>query len=704
MKTMGPAPDWWRTDAASEDGRRIIVGVDVGGTFTDLVAVEGGNFRIMKVASTPDDPSRAVGEGVARLCESIGAQASQIAVLLHGTTVATNALLERRGATTALLTTKGFRDVLDIARQARPRLYDLDARRPEPLTPRSRRLEIDERMRADGRAVKLPNVRELEACVALLKNSNTEAIAVCFLHSYVNPEHEKAVAKAIADIWPEVSLSLSSRIIPEYREFERTSTTVANAYVAPVMSRYLTAMERRLDELAVRATLRVMQSSGGLMSVGRAAELPAATLLSGIAAGALGGVKIAYAAGKKAAISIDIGGTSCDLSLGLEGAVRAHRQCEVAGLPIRMPALDVQTIGAGGGSIAYLDGGGALSVGPRSAGASPGPACYLRGGLEPTVTDANLLLGRLPTSLLGGRLDLSTDAARTAIEALGRTICLPTEQLAAGIVRVINASMIRKMRVITVDRGVDPRGCAMVAFGGGGPVHAADLAREMGITNVIIPPTPGVTSALGLVLAGLRHDAVRTVLIEIGRSDEVRRASAAKLEAVFSTLFRQLSGELESALVVEAPFIFREVEARYRRQGHELSVVVNSDVFDLAALDRLEQAFHSAHERRFGFAARDEPILIVNAIVTLSAPGPGVPTHSPEPAAKRKAKPHRMVWFDGGWRDTPVHDRQSLERGKTYVGPLIVEQMDTTTVVPPWGSIVIDEFGNLVMELQPLMV
>jgi N-methylhydantoinase A len=679
-------------------GEPIIVGADVGGTFTDLVAVQGRDFWVAKVPSTPDDPSLAVIQGLRRLCESMGIPAAQLSRLLHGTTVATNALLERRGAVTALCTTSGFRDVLEIGRQARPRLFDLDARRSAPLVPRSRRIEIKERMGATGRPLEPLDTKSLRSILSGLKEQGVQSIAICFLHAYANPEHENLAAQVIGEVWPEVSLSLSSKIIPEYREFERTSTTVANAYVAPAMSCYLSSLNERLDTHGVAAGLQIMQSSGGLMTVKDAIALPSSTLLSGVAAGALGGVTIAHAAGHKMALSLDMGGTSCDLALGIDGFVRTHRQYEVAALPIRLPALDVQTIGAGGGSIAYLDPGRALSVGPRSAGAVPGPACYGRVGVEPTVTDANLVLGRLPSNLLDGELGLSVEAARAAIERLARPAGMSVEAMAEGVIRVINASMIRQMRVITIERGIDPRDCVLVAFGGGGPVHAAELAREMGMRQVLIPPAPGITSALGLVLAGERRDAVRTVLIELARSEALRVEAARKLAAALSSLRAELGAK--AAPSAESMAYSCAVEARYRRQGHELRVAVQPGEFDVSSLDQLEGDFHAAHEKRFGFAMLDEPITVVNALATATLPGQQVPSKQIDFSRATASKADRRVWFDGRWYDTPIQDRRRLEPGEPYPGPLIMEQLDTTTVLPPWASAMLDEFGNLLVEIH----
>jgi N-methylhydantoinase A len=684
----------------AEEPRRLVVGVDVGGTFTDLVAVEGDAFWVAKVPSTPDDPSRALGDGLLKLFEVIAVEPSRVATLLHGTTVATNALLQRRGARTALLTTRGFRDVLEIARQSRPRLFDLNAARPAPLVPRTLRLEVEERMDATGTSMTPLDEVGVEEAVATLKALDVESVAVCFLHSYANPRHEQRAAELIAKLWPRAHVSLSSQVIPEYREYERFSTTAINAFVAPIMTGYLRAMSSRVRRTGANMALRVMQSNGGLMSVERACRMPVATLLSGVAAGALGGVRIGHQAGRRLALTIDMGGTSCDLALGLDGQVKSSRLYTVGGLPVRLPSLDVHTIGAGGGSLAYLDPGGALRVGPESAGADPGPACYERGGIEPTVTDANLVLGRLPDRLIGGDLVLSIAAARAAVTRLANRLELSTEAAAAGIIRVINAGMIRQMRVITVERGVDSRDCSLVAFGGGGPMHAADLARELGIREVIIPPCPGLTSALGLILADVKNDQVKTVLVETGTDEMQRRQVATLVAAAFAGLAEQVLAELP-ALGREGVELMREAEVRYCRQGHELLVGVPPGTIDARSVVAVEEAFHQAHKERFGYDARGDPVVIVNLLLTAVIPSRRGPLRLASRSAAGEPS-SRPVWFEDGWQCTPIIDRRSLECDQQRSGPLIIEQLDSTTVVPPGTSICRDEFDNIILSLNPI--
>jgi N-methylhydantoinase A len=679
----------------------LVVGADVGGTFTDFVATDTmGTLWVEKVPSTPEDPGLAVVTGLERLCASVGVGFEAVSLLLHGTTIATNALLQRRGARTALLTTRGFRDVLEIGRQSRPRLFDFDATRPEPLVPRADRLEVNERMDALGTVLAPLNEKALRSALEVLRTKSVESLAVCFLHSYANSAHEQAAADIIARAWPGVHVSLSSEVLPEYREYERMSTTVANAFVAPVMTRYLAAMEGRLRDRKSNCTLRVMQSNGGLMSIERASRLPAATVLSGIAAGALGGVRIGHQAGRRVALTLDMGGTSCDMALGIDGEAVASRACEIGGLPVRLPALDVHTIGAGGGSIAYLDSGGALRVGPRSAGAVPGPACYGLGGEEPTVTDANLVLGRIPeTGLLGGAVPLDRDLATAAIRRVAEQLDMSIPDTAAGIVRVINAGMARQMRVLTIERGIDPRDCSLVAFGGSGPVHAAELAHQLEMPEVIVPQSPGVTSALGLLLGDIRYDRVQTVLIELPADGSGRASAAQRLEAVFAEATEQILRELAEASD-RRPTLVREVEMRYRRQGHELRVPAPPLNFDENSINELEQAFHGTHRERFGYDIAGEPILIVNALLAAAIPSPAATLRLSDSHALEHKQERRRVMFEGEWYQATVIDRESPEPGLALKGPLIVEQFDSTTVVPPRASIVCDEHENLVITLN----
>jgi N-methylhydantoinase A len=525
------------------------VGVDVGGTFTDLVAVVDGELVTAKVPSVRG----AEAQGVAAALRA--ANLSAVDVLAHGTTVATNALLERRGARTALVTTEGFRDVLEIGRQARASLYDLAARHPAPLVPRELRFTVRERMGPDGVLVELDE-RSLAAAVDAVRAAVVEAVAVCLLFSFLHPEHERRVGEALRAALPGVRVSLSVELLPEFREYERCSTTVANAYLAPALSAYLGEIE---------PPPLVMQSSGGVVDAGAAADRPAACVLSGPAAGVAGAAFVAAAGGFDDVLTFDMGGTSTDVATVLGGQAQVTAESIVAGVPIRFPMVDVHTIGAGGGSIAWIDDGGALRVGPRSAGASPGPACYGRGGEEPTVTDANLVLGHLRDgAVLGGEIVLDRAAAVRALERLG----MEAREAAEGVVRVVDANMARALRVVSVERGIDPRRLALVAFGGAGPLHACALAEELGVERVLVPRASGVLSALGLAVADLRRD-------YIGFGAQV---------------------DLPGATVT------RYVDARYPGQSHELTIEEGAD-------------FHAAHEQRYGFRLDAEPEIVTRRLV-----------------------------------------------------------------------------------------
>ena len=493
----------------------VRLGVDVGGTFTDLVLFDAATNRIhfTKTSSTPANQAVGVEEGIRKVAGIAAVPPGEIEFFVHGTTVATNALLERKGVSCALLVTEGFRDVLQIGRQDRPKLYDWFAQRPTPLVPRAQTFEIRERMLHTGDVLTPLDEAQAREAIRAARAAGVTAIAVCLLHAYANPAHERRVGELIAEEFPDAEVSLSSDVIPEFREYERASTTAVNAYVMPIVRRYVARLADRTAAMGVPAELHIMQSNGGLMTARAAAEQSVRTMLSGPAAGVLGAVALARQAGFENVLSVDMGGTSFDICLAYDGSLRFTKESEIGSLPIKVPMIDIHTLGAGGGSVAWIDAGGALRVGPRSAGAQPGPACYGRGGDEATVTDANVVLGRIdPANFLGGEMALDAAAAWRAVEdRIARPLGLGVEEAAEGIVRVINATMVRGMRAVSVEKGYDPRDFAIVAFGGGGPLHAADLARELGVPSVLVPVMPGVTSALGLLVADLRYDVSATV-------------------------------------------------------------------------------------------------------------------------------------------------------------------------------------------------
>ena len=586
---------------------RYRLGVDVGGTFTDLVLydVETNEIEVTKTPSTPANQAEGVTTGIEMLVDRLGVPAGEIGFFIHGTTVATNTLLERKGAPTALIVTAGFRDVLQIGRQDRPDLYDWRIPRTEPLVPRHLRFEVTERVLYTGEVHTPLDLGDVDAVVERLKETGVEAVAVCLLHSYANPEHEITVGRALREALPGVVVSLSHEILPEFKEFERMSTTVINSYVSPVIGTYVTNLKRGIVDAGINSDLYIMQSNGGTMRAASAVERPVHTILSGPAAGVIGSVAIAAHAGQQNSISVDMGGTSFDVTLSYQGEVRQTRESEIERLPIKVPMVDIHTLGAGGGSIAWIDPGGALRVGPQSAGADPGPACYGRGGIEATVTDANLVLGRLnPKRFLGGRMELDVGRARTAIaERVAKPLGLGVEECAEGIVRVVNASMIKGIRVVSVAKGYDPRDFCLVAFGGAGPVHSAELAEEMDIPRVLVPVAPGVTSALGLLMTDLRHDFVRTVLLSgDGLTHGELGARFAEMEDEALERMRQEGVEAGDVTLV------RLSDIRYAGQGYELEVPVPSGTLNEAEMEGLSERFHEAHRQMYGYATRDRPL------------------------------------------------------------------------------------------------
>jgi N-methylhydantoinase A len=576
--------------------QRVRVGVDTGGTFTDFVYHSGGRARIFKVPSTPDDPSRAIVEGLRRVAREAEVSVRDLEVV-HGTTVGTNALLERRGARAALVTTEGFEDVLVIGRQARASLYDLNWARPAPLVEERLRFGVRERVGSDGSVVEELTDEEVASLVRKLKRARVESIAVCLLFSFARPEHERKIERAITEALPRVPLSVSHRILPEYREFERTSTVSINAYLQPLMGTYL----ERLGSHVAPRRLRVMQSSGGSISARAAAVEPVRTILSGPAGGVVGATHEARAAGFEEIITFDMGGTSTDVALCARGRVQLSNEASVAGLPVAVPVLDIHTVGAGGGSIARVDAGGSLRVGPQSAGAVPGPACYGRSDL-PTVTDANLVLGRFSgADLLGGEFKLDEGRAVGALNALAREMseaggrAVSAIEAALGVVRVVNAGMERALRAVSVERGFDPRACALVSFGGAGGLHALELARSLRVPRVVVPREPGALSALGCLRANVLKSLSRTLMLEVGEGTNVdARGSAEEIERAFKALEREARAALKREGFADARQRHaRTIAARYRGQSFELEIPWGGG-------RRLVERFHAEHEARYG--------------------------------------------------------------------------------------------------------
>jgi N-methylhydantoinase A len=655
-------------DSLAPMARGARLGVDVGGTFTDLVALVDGRLKTGKVPSTPRDQS----EGVMDSLEAAGIE--EAAAFAHGMTVATNALLERRGARTGLVTTAGFRDVIEIGRQDRPALYALAERRPEPLVPRELRFCVRERMGPGGEIEALDDDSVREA-IDGLREAEVEAVAVCLLFAFLHPEHERAVGEAIREGLPDVHVSLSCEVLPEFREYERFSTTVADAYLGPRLRSYLERLGSRASDAGVPEPL-VMQSSGGVIELEAAAANAAACVLSGPAGGVVGAAHVARAGGFEDVLTFDMGGTSTDVAPVVGGEPQTSTESVVAGVPIKLPMVDVHTVSAGGGSIAWADAGGALRVGPRSAGADPGPAAYGKGGEEPTVTDANLLCGLLADGAeLGGELTLDGSLAETALAALGEKLGLDALETALGVIRVANAEMGRALRVISVERGLDPRDFALVAFGGAGGMHACALAEELGMTRVLMPRAGGVLSALGLAMSDVRRDYVRPLLCSL---DELGR-----LDEPFAEMEQAARDDLGE------PELRRLADLRYRRQSFELTV-------DAGDPGELAERFHAAHDQRYGYRMDDEPVEVVNARVIATVPVERPELSEDEPSGDASAEVRR-VNFDGDWVEAAVWDRAAMGRGSRVEGPAIVEFAEATCAVRPGWSGEVDEVGTLVL-------
>ena len=686
--------------------RTYRLGIDVGGTFTDLSIFDelSGEMAVYKTPSTPADQSMGIAEGIAALLRQAGVRPNQLGYLGHGSTVATNAMLEGRLARTGLITTDGFRDLLEIRRQKRPALYDLFFDKPEPLVPRHLRLEVVERVGADGSVVRpLDEVGARDAVRALV-GAGVEAIAICFLYSFLNRSHERRVVEIVKEEAPGLPVWASHEVLPEFREFERLSTTVANASLGPVVNRYLGNFASRVSELGTRTAPYIVQSNGGVMSVATARQRPASMLLSGPSGGVMGAVYVAGLAGIQNIITLDMGGTSTDVSLVEGGAPKVATDKEIAGYPVRVPMIDVNSIGAGGGSIGWIDPGGALKVGPRSAGAVPGPACYRRGGELPTVSDANVLTGRLnPERILGGRMEIDAEAARKAIEThVGHPLGLSDLDAALGMLTIVDANMVLATRMGSVERGYDPREFTLVAFGGAGPLHAVSVAAELGLRRVLIPEAPGILCALGLLVTDMRADYVRTALML------AREADPEGVTAIWAELETRASGWLDEEGIEPGKRVLeRTVDMRYQGQNYELPVAAPSGAWGAAAQKQLESAFHAVHERAYGYAAPEEPVQLVNFRVTAFGLTPHIrlrrqesDSDCPDPAGAIVG--YREVhWVRGGGVEpTPIVDRARLRPGHELLGPAIVEQLDSTTLIGPGQHARLDEYRNLHIELS----
>lgn len=655
----------------------MLLGVDVGGTFTDAVLLDGGAVHSAKVPTTPREESTGVMRAIAAVLERAGGEAGDVEAFAHGMTVGTNALLEERGSRTALVATRGFADLLEIGRQDRAELYRLCAPKPAPLVPPELRFEAAERVGPEGVVEQLGD-EEPERLAAAIEASGAEAVAICLLFSYLDPSHERRIAEHLRERLPGVHVSASHEVLPRFREYERCSTTAIDAYLSPLLGRYLGSLGSAAAEAGLPQPL-VMRSSGGVAPAAEAARAGAWSVLSGPAGGAVGASLLAGLSGNGDALGFDMGGTSCDVCVVEAGEVRRTDERKVGGRVIQLPMVDVHTVGAGGGSIGWRDSGGALRVGPHSAGADPGPACYGRGGSEPTVTDANLLLGHLAAdSRLAGGVELDAEAAELAVAKLGAELGLDPLQTAAGILRVANQEMVRALRVVTVERGVDPRGFALLPFGGAGPMHAAAIAAELGITEILCPRAGGVLSALGLCASERRRDTARTVMLS-GPELTAERL-AAEVEALIEATGADLGDEAEVRLTYAM---------RYAGQAFELPVAGprRPDPAELAA------GFERAHEERYGYRDPDGEVVLVDIELAMVVPGPAPrPVAAAEGALVRGSRP---VLFDGEWIETRVL-RGEPAAGTEAEGPVVFELPEATLVLPPAWSARVDEAGTIV--------
>lgn len=663
------------------------VSADIGGTFTDFVVADEDTGAVFtgKVPSTPENQALAVIEGLKDLIPD----PPEIGFLVHGTTVGLNAFLERRGSRVLLITTAGLRDSYSIARGDRKELYALQYRKPERLVPRRDVHEVRERLKWDGSVLEPLHAEDFEPIIRKVKDEGIAAIAVCFIHSYAYPEHEIRAREILAEALPDVSVTLSHEIAREWREYERASSAVMNAYIAPIVERYLVSLGEEMKALGVPATLHVMQSSGGVMTVEAARRQPVYTLLSGPVGGTIGGMALSSAMDRPNLLCIDMGGTSFDMSLIVNGKPNITSETEQEGLPLLMSIVDIHTIGAGGGSMTWLEAG-AMRVGPQSAGADPGPVCYDRGGTVPTVTDANLYLKRLGSkSLLAGRMILNEDATAEAVHKMSQEVGLEASAFAEGVLSIVNAKMADAMRTITVEQGIDPRDFSLVAFGGAGPMHAVWLARELEISEVIVPWTPGTFSAWGMLQTDVRHDLTRNFYYPV---DGVDRK---EVERVYESLkeegMRALKEEGVSAVNMDFE---RSTDMRYVGQEYSVNVPVAENI----DLEQIDDAFHRAHGTRYGHSTPSAPVEFVN--LRLAALGRlsrhdgrfEIPTEDGDPAIGS-----REAVFDGAAHPTPVLWRYRIQKGSTLSGPLIIEEDSATTVVPPGYQAQVDELGNILI-------
>ena len=679
----------------------LTIGIDVGGTFTDLVAIdEAGRTVFAKALSTPSDQSIGVMAGLDELARRLGlSRAEMLAAaqrLVHGTTVATNALLERKGAKVALLTTEGHRDVIEMREGLKGNRYDLRSPPPEPLVSRKDRFGIRERLRANGEVLTPLDARSLGSAITAIRESGATSVAVCFLHSYRNPAHEIAAVEQLARELPDVSLSRSTDVLPQIKEYERVSTTVVNAYVGPAVHHYLNGLQQRLTQAGFKGGLFIVLSHGGIAPVEEAARLAAATVLSGPAGGMSGARRCGELLGVRDLVAFDMGGTSTDISLVTDGQATLSASGELAGQRIALRSLDIASIAAGGGSIASVDSGGSFRVGPESAGAVPGPACYGFGGVAPTVTDANVVLGYLdPSAFMGGRRPLDAGAAEAAIDRLGEALKLSRVEAAAGVYRLVNLKMADGIRMMTLRRGVDPRRFALLSFGGAAGLHAAEVARELEIRRIVIPTTASVLSAWGMLTSDLRYEVSRT------HFESGSRTSADDIRQMFAELEQQAVGRLRSWFDGRIA-VQRSAEMRYGEQIFEIDVPLDDVDWSATSLVReIEDRFHHRHRELYTYASHGQDVVFVNARVAAVGEVPRTGQSTPPAATSASCTPRaRRQAFFGGWREVAVYSLDDLQPGHSIEGPAIVEAETTTVVINSGDRLTVNQLGWLDIQLR----
>jgi len=682
----------------------FMLGVDVGGTFTDfsLYNTDTKEIQNFKRSSTPDDPSRAIVSGIIQILEECGIAPEEVAFLGHGTTVATNALIEKKGAKTGLITTYGFKDLMEIGNQKRPSLYNLLKDKPESLIVPGCKCEVRERIMHDG-TVKLPlNEEDVRNAVAYLKEQKVDSIAVCTLFSFINPAHEKRIKEIIAEEFPEVYVTISSELVNEFREYPRMSTAVLNSYLGPVMKKYVRNFENSVREVGIETKPYITQSNGSIISIAETVDYPIKTAVSGPSAGAVGASYLSGLSGEHKIITFDMGGTSADISLIQNGKLQVSYDRYVEGYPARVPMIDIITVGAGGGSIARIDEGGAMKVGPRSAGAVPGPACYMRGGEEPTVTDANIMLGKLNRyKILGGKMDVDRSLAEAAIE---KRICsssnLDVMDAAAGIISVVNSNMVRAIRGVSIERGYDPREFILMAFGGAGPLHACEVAAELGISKVLLPGSPGTLCSLGLLMADTRFDLSRSRIM-IANKENLK-----EIRHIFSILREEGDQLLENEGVpADMRKYVYSLDCRYENQNYEISMEISDGQMDERILAELIEGFHAEHNNSYGYFDLNKSIQLVNyrlgaigIIDKPTIPGSEILVEDQEIPVTEI----RKVRYEGvsDFLDTRIIQRDKLKSGSIVEGPAIIEQMDSTCVIPPDWKAYNDKYGNLIVTYE----